>query len=187
MNGKHFIGNQQLSRKLIGRTKEALRQRNVQFAQAHGDASDEALLDYVRSEAARFGGWQNVITSAGLPSPKKQKPTSKRQIFKEEFPLLEIQGVSADAGWFTSYVSFLTHTKTIDFLVHYKKERYQAIVRVLNEAIKTAVNHYNDNTLVYNPDDTVTVVTCAGCGATNILQKSTIKPCAYCGRSLSSE
>ena len=84
MNGKHFIGNQQLSRKLIGRTKEALRQRNVQFAQAHGDASDEALLDYVRSEAARFGGWQNVITSAGLPSPKKQKPTSKRQIFKEE-------------------------------------------------------------------------------------------------------
>ena len=56
MNGKHFIGNQQLSRKLIGRTKEALRQRNVQFAQAHGDASDEALLDYVRSEAARFGG-----------------------------------------------------------------------------------------------------------------------------------
>ena len=44
MNGKHFIGNQQLSRKLIGRTKEALRQRNVQFAQAHGDASDEALL-----------------------------------------------------------------------------------------------------------------------------------------------
>ena len=85
MNGKHFIGNQQLSRKLIGRTKEALRQRNVQFAQAHGDASDEALLDYVRSEAARFGGWQNVITSAGLPSPKKQKPTSKRQIFKEEF------------------------------------------------------------------------------------------------------
>ena len=58
---------------------------NVQFAQAHGDASDEALLDYVRSEAARFGGWQNVITSAGLPSPKKQKPTSKRQIFKEEF------------------------------------------------------------------------------------------------------
>ena len=85
MNAKHFIGNQQLSRKLIGRTKEALRQRNVQFAQAHGDASDEALLDYVRSEAARFGGWQNVITSAGLPSPKKQKPTSKRQIFKEEF------------------------------------------------------------------------------------------------------
>lgn len=100
---------------------------------------------------------------------------------------MEIQGVSADAGWFTSYVSFLTHTKTIDFLVHYKKERYQAIVRVLNEAIKTAVNHYNDNTLVYNPDDTVTVVTCAGCGATNILQKSTIKPCAYCGGSLSSE
>ena len=43
VNGKHFIGNQQLSRKLIGRTKEALRQRNVQFAQAHGDASDEAL------------------------------------------------------------------------------------------------------------------------------------------------
>ena len=104
MNGKHFIGNQQLSRKLIGRTKEALRQRNVQFAQAHGDASDEELLDYVRGEAARlgmtpnageiigghfiavrFGCWKNVVTAAGLVPPKKQKPTSKRQIFKEEF------------------------------------------------------------------------------------------------------
>ena len=106
------------------------------------------------------------------------------EIFKEEFPLLEIQGVSADAGWATSYVSFLTQMKTIDFLVHYKKERYQAIVRVLNEAIRTAVNHYNDNTLVYNPDDTVAVVTCTGCGATNLIRKRTVKPCAYCGRGL---
>lgn len=104
MNGKYFTGDQRFSKKLIGRTKEVLRQRNVQFAEAHGDASDEALLDYVRSEAARFGmtpnageiigghfiavrfgGWQNVITSAGLPPPKKQKPIPKRQIFKEEF------------------------------------------------------------------------------------------------------
>ena len=51
MSGKYFTGDQKLSKKLIGRTKEALRQRNVQFAQTHGDASDEELLDYVRGEA----------------------------------------------------------------------------------------------------------------------------------------
>ena len=72
MSGKYFTGDQKLSKKLIGRTKEALRQRNVQFAQTHGDASDEELLDYVRGEAA------------GLVPPKKQKPLPKRQIFKEE-------------------------------------------------------------------------------------------------------
>ena len=55
MSGKYFTGDQKLSKKLIGRTKEALRQRNVQFAQTHGDASDEELLDYVRGEAARLG------------------------------------------------------------------------------------------------------------------------------------
>ena len=95
MSGKYFTGDQKLSKKLIGRTKEALRQRNVQFAQTHGDASDEELLDYVRGEAARlgmtpnageiigghfiavrFGCWKNVV--------KKQKPLPKRQIFKEE-------------------------------------------------------------------------------------------------------
>ena len=103
MSGKYFTGDQKLSKKLIGRTKEALRQRNVQFAQTHGDASDEELLDYVRGEAARlrmtpnageiigghfiavrFGYWKNVVTAAGLVPPKKQKPLPKRQIFKEE-------------------------------------------------------------------------------------------------------
>lgn len=93
MSGKYFTGDQKLSKKLIGRTKEALRQRNVQFAQTHGDASDEELLDYVRGEAARlgmtpnageiigghfiavrFGCWKNVVTAAGLVPPKKQKP-----------------------------------------------------------------------------------------------------------------
>ena len=83
MSGKYFTGDQKLSKKLIGRTKEALRQRNVQFAQTHGDASDEELLDYVRGEAARlgmtpnageiigghfiavrFGCWKNVVTAA---------------------------------------------------------------------------------------------------------------------------
>ena len=103
VSGKYFTGDQKLSKKLIGRTKEALRQRNVQFAQTHGDASDEELLDYVRGEAARlgmtpnageiigghfiavrFGCWKNVVTAAGLVPPKKQKPLPKRQIFKEE-------------------------------------------------------------------------------------------------------
>nr|WP_273693138.1 hypothetical protein [Flavonifractor plautii] len=103
VSGKYFTGDQKLSKKLIGRTKEALRQRNVQFAQTHGDASDEELLDYVRGEAARlgmtpnageiigghfiavrFGCWKNVVTAVGLVPPKKQKPLPKRQIFKEE-------------------------------------------------------------------------------------------------------
>ena len=98
MSGKYFTGDQKLSKKLIGRTKEALRQRNVQFAQTHGDASDEELLDYVRGEAARlgmtpnageiigghfiavrFGCWKNVVTAAGLVPPKKQKPLPKRK------------------------------------------------------------------------------------------------------------
>ena len=60
MSGKYFTGDQKLSKKLIGRTKEALRQRNVQFAQTHGDASDEELLDYVRGEAARLGMTPNA-------------------------------------------------------------------------------------------------------------------------------
>ena len=81
MSGKYFTGDQKLSKKLIGRTKEALRQRNVQFAQTHGDASDEELLDYVRGEAARLG----MTPNAGeIIPPKKQKPLPKRQIFKEE-------------------------------------------------------------------------------------------------------
>ncbi len=60
VSGKYFTGDQKLSKKLIGRTKEALRQRNVQFAQTHGDASDEELLDYVRGEAARLGMTPNA-------------------------------------------------------------------------------------------------------------------------------
>ena len=55
MSGKYFTGDQKLSKKLIGRTKEALRQRNVQFAQTHGDASDEELLDYIRRCADELG------------------------------------------------------------------------------------------------------------------------------------
>ena len=92
MSGKYFTGDQKLSKKLIGRTKEALRQRNVQFAQTHGDASDEELLDYVRGEAARlgmtpnageiigghfiavrFGCWKNVVTGAG-PAEEAEAP-----------------------------------------------------------------------------------------------------------------
>ena len=91
MSGKYFTGDQKLSKKLIGRTKEALRQRNVQFAQTHGDASDEELLDYVRGEAARLGMTPNAGEIIGGhfifcwgPPPKKQKPLPKRQIFKEE-------------------------------------------------------------------------------------------------------
>ena len=93
MSGKYFTGDQKLSKKLIGRTKEALRQRNVQFAQTHGDASDEELLDYVRGEAARlgmtpnageiigghfiavrFGCWKNVVGGGAGPAEEAEAP-----------------------------------------------------------------------------------------------------------------
>ena len=108
MSGKYFTGDQKLSKKLIGRTKEALRQRNVQFAQTHGDASDEELLDYVRGEAARlgmtpnageiigghfiavrFGCWKNVVTAAGSrrrsrsPSPSGRSSRRSSAVRRE--------------------------------------------------------------------------------------------------------
>ena len=75
MSGKYFTGDQKLSKKLIGRTKEALRQRNVQFAQTHGDASDEELLDYVRGEAARLGMTPNAGHGGGAgPAEEAEAP-----------------------------------------------------------------------------------------------------------------
>ena len=104
MSDKHFKGDQWFRQKVIGRTKEELRRRSAQFAREHGGASDEQLLDYVRGEAARlgctpnageiigggfisarFGGWRNVVAAAGLAPPKRQKPVTSRQIFKDEF------------------------------------------------------------------------------------------------------
>ena len=85
MSGKYFTGDQKLSKKLIGRTKEALRQRNVQFAQTHGDASDEELLDYVRGEAARLGMTPNAGEIIGGHFIAVRFGCWKRQIFKEEF------------------------------------------------------------------------------------------------------
>ena len=94
VNGKHFIGNQQLSRKLIGRTKEALRQRNVQFAQAHGDASDEALLDYVLAECDHVSRTalaeeaeahlQAADFQGGVPLPGGERECTEQQNSSEQ-------------------------------------------------------------------------------------------------------
>ena len=104
VSDKYFKGDQWFRQKVVGRTKEELRRRSAQFAQEHSGASDEELLDYVRGEAeqlgctpnageiigggfisARFDGWKNVVAAAGLAPPKRQKPITKRQIFKDEF------------------------------------------------------------------------------------------------------
>lgn len=104
MCDKQFRGDRWFNKRVEGRTKEALRRRETEFAQTHADASDEALLDYVRSEAARLGvtpnageiiggkyissrlgGWNRVVAASGLKPPRKQKPIASRQIFKEEF------------------------------------------------------------------------------------------------------
>lgn len=90
MGDKHFHEDRWFVKKVEGRTKEALRRRNAQFAQEHSGASDEELLAYVRGEAgrlgftpnageiigggylsSRFGGWKNVVTAAGLKAPKR--------------------------------------------------------------------------------------------------------------------
>ena len=85
MSGKYFTGDQKLSKKLIGHTKEALRQRNVQFAQTHGDASDEELLDYVRGKAARLG----MTPNAG---------DHRRPLYRGSLWLLEECGHGGGAG-----------------------------------------------------------------------------------------
>ena len=104
MSEKSFQGCRPFNRRVAGRTKEALRALDAQFAREHAGDSDEALLDYVRREAARlgitpnageitggpflskrFGGWKNVIAAAGLAPPRRQKPIASRQIFREEF------------------------------------------------------------------------------------------------------
>ena len=50
MSDKRFHGDRWFNKRVEGRTKEALRQREAEFAQTHADVSDEALLDYVRGE-----------------------------------------------------------------------------------------------------------------------------------------
>ena len=104
LGGKPGGGDHSFNRIVSGRTKEALRALDAQFAREHAGDSDEALLDYVRREAARlgitpnageitggpflskrFGGWKNAVAAAGLPPPKRQKPIPSRQIFLEEF------------------------------------------------------------------------------------------------------
>lgn len=104
MSDKRFRGDQWFNKKTEGRTKEALRKRNAEFAREHSGTSDEELLEYVREQAerlgftpnageiiggeyisSRFGGWNSVVALAGLRAPKGQPPITKRQIYKEEF------------------------------------------------------------------------------------------------------
>ena len=104
MSDKRFHGDRWFNKRVEGRTKEALRQREAEFAQTHADVSHEALLDYVRGAAARLGltpnageivggkyissrlgGWNHVVAASGLKPPRKQRPVTSRQIFKEEF------------------------------------------------------------------------------------------------------
>lgn len=104
VENKTFQEGRSFNRKVIGRTKEALRALNIQFAQEHAEDSDDMLLEYVRQEAvrfgftpnageiiggayisSRFGGWKHVIAAAGLPSPKRQRPITSRKIFQDEF------------------------------------------------------------------------------------------------------
>ena len=93
----YFQGDQWFNKKVEGRTREALAQRNGAFAREHKAGSKEALLDYVRSEAARlwftpnaveiiggtyiasrFGGWYQAVTAAaGRRSLQTAKSTKR--------------------------------------------------------------------------------------------------------------
>ena len=61
----YFQGDQWFNKKVEGRTREALAQRNGAFAREHKAGSKEALLDYVRSEAARLWFTPNAVEIIG--------------------------------------------------------------------------------------------------------------------------
>lgn len=86
------------------RTKKVLLRQEEEFARLHEADRDEALLDYVRQWslelgrtphageitggtylAARFQGWDRVLSSAGLPPPPAMPSLEDRLIYKKEY------------------------------------------------------------------------------------------------------
>ena len=105
-NGKknYFRGDEWFQQKVHIRVKEALAQKEVQFAEDHKEDTDDQLLDYLvlffrkyrytpnpgeivggQYLYRRFGNWENAVCRARLPKPGKQAPLTKRMIYKEEF------------------------------------------------------------------------------------------------------
>ena len=100
----HFRGDQWFQRKVDERTRAALDERNAEFTRSHVSASREALLDYVRGEAARLGAspdmgeiiggryiayrlrtsWPQVLQAAGLRLGRCQPELTPGRVYQRE-------------------------------------------------------------------------------------------------------
>lgn len=85
------------------RVAKALDEKETEFAEKYDSASDEVVLEYVKScaeklkhspwpreiiggkyLAERFGNWRNVLRNAELPNPKTPDIFEKFEIVREE-------------------------------------------------------------------------------------------------------
>ncbi len=101
---QRFRGDVWFDQQVEQRTKKALHQKQIEFASAHKEDTNEQLLTYVRQAAlelgytpnagemiggeyisSRFGNWGQVVQAAGLSPQGKLRDIKKRQIYKEEF------------------------------------------------------------------------------------------------------
>ena len=100
----HYSREQDLRAKAEARTREAIRQQNALFAQAHKEEDDEQLLQYVRNLAKalertpdvgeviggtyiaeRFGGWAKVLDAAELPASAVIPKLETSLVYKQEY------------------------------------------------------------------------------------------------------
>ena len=104
-NKNYFRGDVWFDKKVDARTRAALQETEAEFKHTHKNATDEQLLDYVRTFAEkhgytpncdeiiggffiamRWGDWMAVVAAAGLPKPCGKSPImKKRDIYKQEF------------------------------------------------------------------------------------------------------
>ncbi len=101
------------------------------------------------------------------------------KVKQHEVGMLELSSVgSTDNLPAPDHVTCKSDKYHYDFITHRAKD----VVAILNETIKNAIENYNNNHFVYDPDNAYKAVECEGCGAVNIVKKNTHRDCEYCGR-----
>ena len=102
-NNNYFRGDRWFQEQVRQRVRASLAEQQEMFAEIHREDTEEQLIAYVcgfaealgRSPnageiiggpyiASRFGGWEKVIESAGLPKPGTMPSRENRLIFKQE-------------------------------------------------------------------------------------------------------